>query len=96
MAANVVLCLGVDWWAWQVQREATLVHQRWQDVQCYLALQRQAFTLITPPEARPVALRSDKADSRACGVLLLKPEGPNAVLIVQNLPPLAQDRAYQL
>ena len=49
MAANVVLCLGVDWWAWQVQREAALVHQRWQDVQRYLALQRQAFTLIMAP-----------------------------------------------
>ena len=96
MAANVVLCPGVGWWAWQVQREAALVHQRWQDVQRYLALQRQAFTLIMAPEARTVALRSDKADSCACGVLLLKPQGPNAVLIVQNLPPLAQDRAYQL
>src|SRR5215510_6972703 len=32
MAADVVLCLGVGWWAWQVQRETTLVHQRWQDV----------------------------------------------------------------
>jgi anti-sigma-K factor RskA len=96
MAADVVLCLDVGGWAWQVQREATLVHQRWQDVQCYLALQRQAFTLITAPEARPVVLRSDKADSRACGVLLLKPEEPNAVLIVQHLPPLAQDRPYRL
>ena len=37
-AANVVLCLGVGWWAWHVQREAALVHQRWQDVQRHLAL----------------------------------------------------------
>jgi anti-sigma-K factor RskA len=95
-AANVILCLGVGWWAWQVQREAALVHQRWQDVQRHLALQRQAFTLITAPEVRPVVLRSDKAESRARGVLLLKPEEPHAVLIVQDLPPLAQDRAYQL
>ena len=36
-AANVVLCLGVGWWTWHVQREAALVHQRWQDVQRYLA-----------------------------------------------------------
>src|SRR5262245_35250521 len=96
MAANVVLCLGAGWWAWQVQQEAALVHQRWQDVQRYFALQRQASTLITAPEAHPVDLRSDKADSSARGVLLLKPEEPNAVLIVQYLPPLAQDRAYQL
>jgi anti-sigma-K factor RskA len=95
-AANVVLCLSVGWWTWQVQREAALVHQRWQDVQHQLALQRQAFTLITAPEARPVPLRSDKADSRARGLLLLKPDDPHAVLIVQDLPPLPQDRAYQL
>ena len=95
-AANVVLCLGMGWWTWHVQREAALVHQRWQDVQRHLALQRQAFTLITAPEARPVVLRSDKAESQARGILLLKPEEPHAVLIVQDLPPLQQDRAYQL
>ena len=95
-AANVVLCLGMGWWAWHVQREAVLVHQRWQDVQRRLALQSQAFTLIMAPEARPVVLRSPKAESQARGVLLLKPEEPHAVLIVQDLPPLQQDRAYQL
>ena len=95
-AANVVLCLGVGWWTWQVQREAALVDQRWQDVQRQLALQRQAFTLITTPEARPVPLRSDAAGSRARGLLLLQPADPHAVLIVQDLPPLRQDRAYQL
>ena len=95
-AANVVLCLGVGWWTWHVQREATLVHQRWQDLQHHLALQRQAFSLITAPEVRPVVLRSPKAESPARGVLLLKPDDPDAVLIVQDLPPLQQDRAYQL
>jgi anti-sigma-K factor RskA len=95
-AANVVLCLGVGWWTWQVQREAALVHQRWQDVQRQLALQRQAFTLITAPEVRPVVLLSDKADSRARGLLLLRPDDPHAVLIVEELPPLPRDRAYQV
>ena len=64
----------------------SVVHQRWQEVQRQLALQRQAFTLITAPEARPVVLRSDKAESQAHGVLLLKPAEPHAVLIVQDLP----------
>src|SRR5262249_36127267 len=95
-AANVVLCLGVGWWTWHVQREAALVHQRWLDVQRQLALQRQVFTLITAPEVRPVALRSDKPESPARGVLLLTPGEPHAVLVVQDLPPLPQDRAYQL
>jgi anti-sigma-K factor RskA len=95
-AANIVLCLGMGWWTWHVQREAALVHQRWQEVQRHLALQRQAFTLISAPETRPVVLRSDKAESPAHGILLLKPEEQNAVLIVQDLPPLQRDRAYQL
>jgi len=95
-AANVVLCLGVGWWTWHVQREAVLVYKQWQALQRQLALQRQAFTLITTPEARPVVLRSDAAGSQARGLLLLKPEGPHAVLIVQDLPPLQRDRAYQL
>jgi anti-sigma-K factor RskA len=95
-AANVVLCLGMGWWTWHVQREAALVHQRWQEMQPHFALQRQAFTLITAPEARPVVLRSDKAESQARGILLLTPAEPHAMLIVQDLPPLQRDRAYQL
>jgi len=95
-AANVVLCLGMGWWTWHVQREAVRVQQRWQDLQHHVALQRQAFTLITAPEARPVVLRSDKAENPARGVLLLQPAEPEAVLIVQDLPALARDRTYQL
>src|SRR2546428_13019507 len=72
-AANVVLCLGVGWWTWQVQREAALVYQPWQDVQHQLALQRQAFMLITTPEARSVPLPRDAACSRARGLLLVQP-----------------------
>lgn len=95
-AANVLLCLGVGWWTWRVQQEARLVQQRWQDMQRQVAFQRQTFTLMTAPEARPVALRSDRAESQARGVLLLKPAEPHAVLIVHNLPPLQRNRAYQL
>ena len=73
-----------------------LYRQIEEHVQRQLALQHQAFTLITAPEARPVLLRSDKADSGARGLLLLKPDDSHAVLIVQDLPPLPQDRAYQL
>jgi len=86
----------MGWWTWHVQREAALVQQRWEEVQRHLALQRQAFTLITAPEARPVVLRSDQAASQARGLLLLTPTEPHAVLIVHDLPPLPQDRAYQL
>jgi len=95
-AANVVLCLGLGWWSWQVQREAAVVQQRWQEGQRQLALQRQAFTLITQPETRPVVLRSDQAASPARGVLLLEPTASAALLIVQDLPPLPPDRAYQV
>ena len=73
-----------------------MVHQRWQDVQRYLALQRQAFTLITAPEVRPVVLRSPKAESQARGVLLLKPESQTPCSSCKTSPPLAQDWAYQL
>jgi len=86
----------VGWWTWQVRLEAARVHKLWQEVQQQLAVQRQAFTLITAAEARPVLLRSDAADSRARGILVLRPTDPHAVLIVQDLPPLPRDRAYQL
>jgi len=95
-AANVVLCLGLGWWSWQVQRAAAVVQQRWQEQQRQVAQQRQAFTLITAPETRPVVLRSDQAASPARGVLLLQAVEPEAVLIVHDLPPLPPDRAYQV
>jgi anti-sigma-K factor RskA len=95
-AANVVLCLGLGWWSWQVQRAAAAVQQRWQEGQRQLALQRQAFTLITAPETRSVVLRSDQPTSPARGVLLLAPAAPAALLIVQDLPPLPPARAYQV
>ena len=47
-AANVVLCLGVGWWTWHVQREAALVPAL-AGRAALLGLQRQAFTLITAP-----------------------------------------------
>ena len=95
-AANVVLCLGLGWWSWQVQRAAAAVQQRWQEGQRQLALQRQAFTLITEPGTRSVVLRSDQATSPARGVVLLEPAAPTALLIVQDLPPLPPERAYQV
>jgi len=95
-AANVVLCLGLGWWSWQVQRAAAVVQQRWQAGQRQLALQRQAFTLITAPGTRAVVLRSDQATSPARGVVLLEPAAPTALLIVQDLPPLPPERTYQV
>jgi len=95
-AANVVLCLGLGWWSWQVQRAAAGVQQRWQEGQRQLALQRQAFTLITAPGTRAVGLRSDQPTSPARGVVLLEPATSAALLIVQDLPPLPPERAYQV
>jgi len=65
-----------------------------QDAQRQLALQRRAFTLLMAPEARPVPLHSDNSPAR--GFLLPKPDDLHTVLIVQYLPPLPQDRAYQI
>ena len=95
-AANVVLCLGVGWWTWAVQQQTALVQQQWQAVQRQLAMQQQTFTLLTAPDARPVPLQSDHAESQARGILVLQPAAPNAALIVHGLPPLHQGRAYQL
>jgi hypothetical protein len=97
LAAGLVLSLAANvWLTFRLQVPRTQQGTLGQDVQRQLALQREAVTLLTAPEARPVPLRSDKADSRARGFLLLQPDDLHAVLIVQNLPPLPQDRAYQI
>ena len=97
LAAGLVLSLAANvWLTFRLQAPGIQQGTLGQDVQRQLALQRQAFTLLTAPEARPVPLRSNQADSRARGFLLLKPDDLHAVLIVQNLPSLPQDRAYQI
>jgi len=95
-AANVCLCLGLAWWTWQTGRAMSVLRGERLQLQQQLDLQRQALHLFTTPATRPVALRSDKAESRAQGTLLLHPEASHAVLIVQDLPPLPPERAYQL
>ncbi|GIX48279.1 MAG: hypothetical protein KatS3mg131_2490 [Candidatus Tectimicrobiota bacterium] len=94
VAAGVVLLLGAAWGAWQAQREVVRLRQQWQVLRSELEVQRRALAFLTLPEVRQVSLRSD--GGRARGVLLWHPEATQAVLIVQDLPPLAPDRVYQL
>jgi hypothetical protein len=94
MVANVVLFLGTAWWAWQVWSAAVSSGSALPQVTP--TSQRQVFTLLVAPEMRRVFLRSDKTESHAHGVLLLQPDDPQAVLMVQDLPPLRQNRVYQL
>ena len=97
LAAGLVLSLAANvWLTFPSQAPGIQQGTLGQDVQRQWLCQRQAFTLLTAPEARPVPLRSNQADSRARGFLLLKPDDLHAVLIVQNLPSLPQDRAYQI
>jgi anti-sigma-K factor RskA len=95
-AANVCLCLGMAWWSWQMWGVVSMGRSERLQIQQQLDLQREALLLLTMPETRPVVLRSEKAESRARGVLLLQPDTPNAMLIVDDLPPLPPDRTYQL
>lgn len=95
-AANILLCLGMAWWTWQASREVAMARQKVQGLQYRLALQHQALTLIATPRMRAVALGSGAAGSQARGVLWLQPDETQAVLVVQDLPPLQPHRAYQL
>lgn len=91
---NVAFFLWTAWWAWQVRSGTAPGGSPRQQV----APERQppVFTLLVAPEMRRVFLRSDKTENPAHGVLLLQPDDPQAVLVVQDLPPLQQNRVYQL
>lgn len=95
-AASVLLCLGMGWWTWQMRQEVVLVQRTLQDLQQRFALQRQALTLISTPEMRSVTLRGDAASGQARGVLWLQPADVQALLVVQDLPPLQAHKTYQL
>src|SRR4029434_5653958 len=61
LAAGFVLSLAANvWLTFRLQAPGTQQGTLEQDVQRQLVLQRQAFTLLMAPEARPVPLRSDK------------------------------------
>jgi hypothetical protein len=91
---NAVLFLGAAWWAWQAWQEASRIREQWQQIMGQFEVQWQALALLTTPGSRPVPLRSDSGQAR--GTLLLQADSPEAVLIVQDLPPLKPDRVYQL
>ncbi|HEY7490642.1 MAG TPA: anti-sigma factor [Candidatus Tectomicrobia bacterium] len=91
---NALLFLGAAWWAWQGWQEVAHVRAQWQQTTQQLEGQRQALALLTRPDSRPVPLRS--ASTQARGTLLLHASTPDAVLVVQDLPPLKPGRVYQL
>lgn len=91
---HAALFLGAAWWAWQAWQEVPRVRHQWQQAARQLELQRQALELLATPESRRVPLLSDKSQAR--GTLLLQGSIPDAILVVQDLPPLQPDRVYQL
>lgn len=91
--ANVALFLGTAWFAWQAWSNATYDRAQWLQAAHTLAAQRQALVLLTEPESRRVVFSNGGS---ARGTLLLRASTTQAVLIVQNLPPLSPDRVYQL
>jgi anti-sigma-K factor RskA len=92
-AVNAILFLGAVWWAWQAWHDASRASEQWQQIKRQIELQRQALILVASPASRHVTLGNE---GKARGTLLIQPATPYAVLVVQDLPPLPPDRAYQL
>lgn len=56
----------------------------------------QATALAVLAEAPPVVLRGDAPAPQAKGVVYLRPDANIALLHVRNLPPVPEDKAYQI
>jgi anti-sigma factor RsiW len=91
--ANAVLFLVAAWFAWQAWSRLPYGRPSWQEMAQILAVQRQALALLTEATSRRVILNNG---AQARGTLLLQSTTAQAVLIVQNLPPLPANRVYQL
>jgi anti-sigma-K factor RskA len=92
-AANAVLFLGAAWFAWQAWSNLPHGYPSWHQMAQAIAVQRQALALLTEATSRRVMLNNG---TQARGTLLLQSTTAQAVLIVQNLPPLPSNRVYQL
>lgn len=92
-AVNALLFCGAAWWAWQAWQNASRASDQWQQIRQQIDMQRQALTLVASPASRRVSIGDE---GKARGTLLLQAMTPHAILIVQDLPPLPPDRAYQL
>lgn len=91
--ANALLFLGAAWFAWQAWGPFVQGRSSWQQMTQTLSVQRRALALLTEPTSRRISL-SNGHKSR--GTLLMQSTTDQAVLIVQNLPPLPASRVYQL
>ena len=91
--ANALLFLGTGWVAWQTWQPFVQGQSSWQQMTQTLSVQRRALALLTEPTSRRISL-SNGHQTR--GTLLLQSAADQAVLIVQNLPPLPANRVYQL
>jgi hypothetical protein len=92
--ANVLLFLGLGWWAWTAWGLVARLRANDQALIQQIDIQNQALALLTVPDSHRAVLSAEGSQSR--GVLLLRATTPEAVLIVLDLPVLQPDRAYQL
>ena len=92
--ANVILCLGLGWWAWTARQDVIRARANEQALVQQIDKQNQVLAFLTAPDSHRAVLSAEGSQSR--GVLLLRATTPEAVLIVLDLPVLKPDRAYQL
>jgi hypothetical protein len=92
--ANVILCLGLGWWAWSARHDVMRARANEQALVQQIDKQNQVLAFLTAPDSHRAVLSAEGSQSR--GVLLLRATTPEAVLIVLDLPVLKPDRAYQL
>jgi anti-sigma-K factor RskA len=92
--ANICIVLGLAWWAWTSWTAVMRLRADEQVLVRQLETQSQALALLTAPDSRRVVLSTEGSPSR--GVLLLRANAAEAVLLVHDLPPLKSQRVYQL
>ncbi len=95
-AISVFVMIGVSLWAFNLQKKTIDLQVRLDMLQEDKKKQYQVSAFLTSPEMRRILLKGEAKAIQATGTILVQPEEIRAILIVQNLPQLPEDRAYQL
>lgn len=87
LAALVTVVLGLGYWNYRLQ-------QRVAEQAALIQVQHEALAAVAAG-GRQWALAGTPEAAGAHGLLVQDPHNPRPVLVVQGLPPLSSDRAYQ-
>ncbi|MDX2098556.1 MAG: anti-sigma factor, partial [Leptolyngbyaceae cyanobacterium bins.59] len=87
--AATLVAAGLGWNNYQLQQQVSALQNQ-------ITKQSDVIAMLQQPKAQLVALKGMQPTSLASGSMVMTPNKPQAVLVLQNLPVLPEGQYYQI